>query len=55
MEYKKYYLSHSSLVNVRLCSILPTIQTKVAIMLKNERFLITYITDYPMLSFLFVS
>jgi len=24
-------------------------------MLKNERFLITYITDYPMLSFLSVS
>ena len=51
------YLGHSSLLlrNLRLCSILPTIQTKVALMLKNECFLITYITDYPILSFPSVS
>src|ERR687894_234585 len=46
------YLGHSSILlrNLRLCSILPTIQAKVALVLKYECFLITYITDYPALS-----
>jgi hypothetical protein len=51
----KYYLMPLS-TDVRFCSILPTIQAKAALILKNERFPITYITDYhPMLFSISVS
>ena len=41
--------------NVWLCFILPTIQAKAALILKNERLLLTYIAYYPMLLFLSIS
>jgi hypothetical protein len=48
-------ISHQFSSNVRLCSLLPTIQAKAALILKNKRFLITYTAYYPMLFFLSVS
>jgi hypothetical protein len=35
--------------DTRLCSILPTFQAKIALILKNECFLVTHIADYPKL------
>jgi hypothetical protein len=55
IDYNMTFSFLSFLGNVRFRFILPTIQAKVALVLKNECFLITYIADYPMLSFSFVS
>ena len=48
-------LSHTSSSDLWFCSILPTIQAKAALILKNERLAITYIAYYPMLFFLSAS